>query len=344
MTTTTPTEGQIYVRSSSQANLFKKPRGKSPAEKLQEAQDKLIKYRTEYAGMNPTTKSAVNKLIQISKTEQLIPELKSKADKPTMSKSALNECVKLYIGHRFNRFESIDNKFTRKGTTSEEQGISIYSLYKGVMFVKNDVRLYNDEYLVTGEMDIFHPKDINNPNIQEAEATVDIKCSWDIHTWHRSAFDSLKDTYEWQGHDYMLLTGAKRHTVAHILLSTPYSMIEDEIWKETRKYDSKDGSDLPASKVIQIMAANVYERETLDKYLSAYGIDPNDSEKSLEVYKSFVEVPMDERVHEITFERDESKFELIKEVNHKAVTFIKEELMTGNWRNGSLSQEEEINE
>jgi hypothetical protein len=319
--------------------LFKKPRGKNPVEKLQEAKEKLIKYRAEYAGMNPATKMAANKSSQIYKLEQLIPELQVKANKPVMSKSALNECVKLYIGHRFNRYESIDNKFTRKGTASEEQGISIYSLYKQVMFVKNDVRLYNDEYLVTGEMDIFHPRDINNPNIQEARATVDIKCSWDIHTWHRSAFDELKDTYEYQGHDYMLLTGAESHTVAHILLSTPYKQVLDEIKKETFKYDGDD--DLPNWRVIQIMADKVYEKETLDKYLDAYGIDPLSSPESTAIYHSFVEVPMDERVHEFTFERDESKFELIKEVNHKAVTFIKEELMTGNWRNGSLSQEEE---
>jgi hypothetical protein len=340
MTTTTPTEGQIYVRSSSQANLFKKPRGKSPVEKLQEAQEKLVKYRAEYLGMNPTTKSALNKLIQIQKLEASIPELQSKANKPVMSKSALNECVKLYIGHRFNRYESIDNKFTRKGTTSEEQGISIESLHKGVMFVKNETRLYNDEYLVTGEPDIFYPRDINNPDISNAKAIVDIKCSWDIHTWHRSAFDSLKDIYEWQGHDYMLLTGAKSHTVAHILLSTPYKQVLDEIKKETFKYDGDD--DLPNWRVVDIMQEMVYEKETLDRYLDAYGIDPLSSPESSAIYHSFVEVPMGaERVFEFTFERDESKFELIKEVNRKAVTFIKEELMTGNWRNGSLSQEEE---
>jgi hypothetical protein len=339
MTTTTPTDGQIYIRSSSQANLFKKPKGKSPAEKLEEAESKLAKYTSEYAGMNPSTKSAENKLIQITKLQASIPDLKLAANKPHLSVSFIKECVKLYIGHRFNRFESIDNKFTRKGTVSEEQGISIYSLYKGVMFVKNDVRLYNDEYQITGEPDIFHPRDINNPDIRNAKATVDIKCSWDIHTWHRSAFDSLKDVYEDQGHDYMLLTGAESHTVAHILLSTPYKQVLDEIKKETFKYDGDD--DLPTWRVIQIMADHVYEKETLDKYLDAYGIDPLSSPESTAIYHSFVEVPMDERVFEFTFERDEERFKLIKEVNQKAVKFIQDELMTGNWRKGSIGQEED---
>lgn len=329
----------IFIRSSSQANLLTKPRGKSPLEKYEDAKATLSKYYSEYSLMNKSTKTAEKKLIQIEKLESKLPDLEKNKDNPNFSKSFINECLKIFIKAKYNRYRSIDNKFTRKGTKSESSAIQMYSMFKGKLFIKNDERLYNEEYLVTGEPDLFEPKDPQNPLITEANETIDIKCSWDIASWHDSAFNELKKIYEYQGHDYMLLTGAKRHTVAFVLIDTPFEQVRDEIRKETFKYDG-EGDDLPVWMAIETVSQHVYTKSTFDKYIEALFLDPESSLEAKAIYESFVEIPYQERIFEITFDRDESVFEQIKEVNYKAKEFIEKCLMTGLWKKGIHNNEE----
>lgn len=335
MTKTEPTEGVIYFRSSSQGNLMTEAQTKSPKQNYEDALENLNKYSLEYANMNnKETKTAKNKLEQITKTKEKISDLEPFKDKYNFSSTAKKEMAKTYFAAKYGRYESIDNKYVRKGTKSEEQGITLYSLVKGVMFVKNETRLYNDEYFITGEPDIFIPSDINQPSIIDAKAIVDIKCSWNLHTWRDSAFaDGAKKIYEYQGFDYMILSPkAETHTVAHVLVSTPLDQVQDEIRKEQFKFERSDNASIPTWLAISIVKELVYEKNIFDAYLRELNLNPDEDDKSMAMYLSFIEIPIEERVHEFTFKRDESIFAKIKEVNTRCNTYIKEELMTGNWR------------
>lgn len=306
------------------------PRGKSNIEKYNEAVSNFAKYQQDYADMkNKETKTAEKKLVQISKTEHELNRLLAIKDLPQFSQTCKTAMRKAYIGYHLRRRKSIDNKYTRKGKLVEEQAISIYSAVKGRYYEKNEIRLNNEEYLVTGEPDIFEPTNPEQPDIKNALATIDIKASFDVWTFYDSIENKMNSDYKWQGHDYMLLTGAKRHTIAYVLVSTPFDLVLNEIKKLT--FNDYEG-DMPKWSQIETVSNLVYEKSTFDKYIAGLDIDPRESKECLAIYESFVEMPLVDRVYEITFERDESVFELIKDRNHSCIKYIDEMLVTGKWK------------
>lgn len=322
----------LLLRSSSQGAFMTNPKGKSNLEKYNEAVSNYAKYQQDYADMkNKETKTAKNKQAQIEKTKQLVKDLSLIKDEQRFSQTCKTAMRKAYIGHYLNRRKSIDNKYTRKGKLVEEQAISIYSAVKGRYYEKNEIRLNNEEYLITGEPDIFEPSNPEQPDIREAEATIDIKASFDVWTFYDSIENKMNSDYKWQGHDYMLLSGPRclKHTIAYVLVSTPFDLVLNEIKKLT--FNDYEG-DMPKWSQIETVSNLVYEKSTFDKYIAGLDIDPRESKECLAIYESFVEMPLVDRVYEITFERDESVFELIKERNHSCKKYIDEMLVTGKWK------------
>lgn len=329
----------LLFRASSQGALMTNPRGKSNLEKYNEACMSFAKYQQDYSDIKKKeTKTAEKKLLQIEKTKSLVALLNQIKDDPKFSKTCKTAMRKAFIDFHFNRRKSIDNKYTRKGKSVEEQAISIYSQVKGRYYEKNETRLYNEEYLITGEPDIFEPIDPSNPDIKKAKEVIDIKAPFDIWTFYDSIENELNKDYEWQGHDYMLLTGAERHTVAYVLVSMPYDLVLNEIRRLT--FGDHEG-DMPKWAQIETVSNLVYEKKTLDLYLAGLDIDPNESKESQAIYNAFVELNLEDRVFEITFERDENKFVQIKERNHACKKYIEEYLMTGKWKE-TIEEAEEI--
>lgn len=320
----------LLFRSSSQGSLMTNPRGKSNLDKYNEAVANFAKYQQDYADMkNKETKTAAKKLEQIDKTKMLVGQLALIKDQPQFSRTCKTSMRKAFIDEYFNRRKSIDNKYTRKGKSVEEQAISIYSTVKGRFYSKNEVRLNNEEYLITGEPDIFEPRNPDHPDITQAKETIDIKSPFDIWTFYDSIENELNDTYKWQGHCYMLLTGAERHTVAYVLVSMPYDGVVNEIKRLT--FGDHEG-DMPKWAQIETVSNLVYEKKTLDLYLAGLDIDPNETRETQAMYNSFVELELKDRVYEITFERDEEIFEVIKQRNHSCIKYIDEMLVTGKWK------------
>lgn len=329
-------ENVLCFKASRQAELQTNPRGKSNKDKYEDAQAKLIKYRDEYAVIaNKLTAGAKKKEDQIDKTEKLIEQLESIKDQPQISTTAKNSCRSQWSTWRWGRFESISNKYTKKGTRQEEQGITLASMVLGRMFEKNTVRLYDLENHMTGEPDLFVGE-----SILTAEETIDIKCSWSLKTFYESIDAELKKVYDWQGVDYMALTGARRHRVFFCLINTSYDLVLDEIKKAT--FNEWDG-DIPLWAQIQVVVNHVYDRDTLDKYLAGLDIDPrNSGVEALATYKSFIEMPIEERFFEFVIERDEDKIEQARSRNRFFHNYAMEEFQTGKFRkNINLVSEEE---
>lgn len=137
--------------------------------------------------------------------------------------------LKLYRQQKYKRYTELSNKYVEKGNDCEEDGITELNRYMAMMqimpmdgslvFHKNDQRLSND--FVTGEYDIAIVD--KSGTIQE---TLDTKLSWSLDTLPHPKVDKLDAGYMWQGHGYMWLTGAKKHTVAHVLVNATPKLID----------------------------------------------------------------------------------------------------------------------
>lgn len=208
--------------------------------------------------------------------------------------TAKKEMRKIWILETKNRFKSLDNKYVSKGNKCEEDGLTLLSRVKKTVFIKNTIRLSNK--YITGEPDTFLGK-----SIYEADETFDTKISWDIQTFYNAVDGGLDADYECQGQGYMVLTGAKKHTVAYCLVNTPLAEIKHELYKEGFAWENND---TPVWVQLQLIANMVYDKLTFDKYIQELGCFPDD-ENSKAVYDGFVEIPKEERLHEKSFARDD---------------------------------------
>lgn len=200
-----------------------------------------------------------------------------------LSDTAIKYLVKVYVETRFGREKDIHSKYLEKGLAVEEDAITMYSLIKRNMYVKNDKRLENDYF--TGEPDTFEGR-----SIFHADRIIDIKSSWDLFTFFqtKTAKQPNKD-YVYQVTGYCDLSGASEGVIAHCLIDTPHMLIEKE--KESLKW--KLG-------VIDPMASPHYIEacEAIDKAMT------------------FGDIPMEERLCEFVVKRDE---ELIQQMKKRVI-------------------------
>lgn len=163
-----------------------------------------------------------NYLFRASAIHKLMTQPQSKADRDAgnisaTTKTYLNE---IYREVKYGRRAEFESKYTEKGKVQEENAITLYSRIKGEFYKKNTERI-NNEY-TTGEPDTFLGE-----SIMKCEEGVDIKCSWSLFTFPYPG-DKLSAAYEWQGHDYIWLTGAKKWTTAFCLMNAPANLILNE--------------------------------------------------------------------------------------------------------------------
>jgi len=295
----------LLVRASSAADIMTFPKEGSNLDKYEaaiEARDKALE-RCENMKKKDGPGYAQ---AQAAYTKNLVlaNDLEAIKDVPNFSVTRLKKLREMYTEARHHRRRSINNKFVRKGQLGEPEGIKTYSIVSGELFNKNDERLSND--FVTGEVDIYTgPKLIGTPR------TTDIKCLWDSVTFGAAQDATEVDkTYWWQGQVYMALTGADEHTIAYCLINTPLKLIRNEIYHLDHPYENE----APRWLQIETVANMVYDKKTFDDYLVQLGITPNDKE-SKAMYDYFVEWDMNERVHEVTFKRDDEQIqELYNEI------------------------------
>jgi hypothetical protein len=141
------------------------------------------------------------------------------------TKSYLKE---VYIERMFGRKKEIDSKFLEKGTTVEEDSLSLATRVSKQLLIKNREELSND--FITGTPDVVVP------------VLRDIKSAWDIFTFGN--VDECSDAYLWQLMGYMALTGQKKAILTYCLVNTPEGLIYDEVKKKTFYKGIKDTDDL----------------------------------------------------------------------------------------------------
>lgn len=140
----------------------------------------------------------------------------------TLSASTKTYLKELHKESLFGRNKSISSKYLDKGIMVEEDSITLYSEVTGKLFIKNKERL-NNKFL-TGE-----------PDNKQNETIMDIKSSWDFHTFPLYETDIPTKDYYWQLHGYMALTGFKKAELVYCLVDTPHMLITDEKYRMCRK-------------------------------------------------------------------------------------------------------------
>jgi len=221
----------------------------------------------------------------------IMTEPRSKSE--TLSDTAKTHCVDVFVSAKYGRNTDISNRYTAKGLQVEEDSITLYSRLKKQVFFKNEAWLRND--FITGTPDLFDGEDVTHP-----EVIIDVKSSWDIFTFFRSANpEKLNKNYYWQLQGYMALTGAKSSRLAYCLINTPQMLIEDEkrklMWK-MGVIDADNNKDY-------IEACNEIDR------LSIYD-----------------DIPMSERMHEITIDRNDEDIARIYQRVKDCRAFMNENL------------------
>lgn len=202
--------------------------------------------------------------------------------------------VKIYREIKYGRYYSHSNKYTEKGKKMEEDGITLYSLYRKEMFKKNEERLENDYF--TGEIDI---------RFKKKRETIDIKCSWSLDTFPHSLTDKADSDYEYQGRPYMDLDDADKHIIAYCLVNAPLNLItkaKESLWYNLNCPGEGDVDYLNGR--IEIEKNMIFDSAQFKKDNPHYDFDCKEWA---------FDIPKEERVVEFVIERNEMKTQIIKD-------------------------------
>jgi hypothetical protein len=220
-------------------------------------------------------KSATPKGVTNKQADEIL-RLIQKRDNPELSDTCKAELVKIYIHEKYGRTKEITSKYFEKGIVCEEDSITLIARLKKTMFFKNEARIQN-EYL-TGEPDLFE-----GDSIDKAEHVIDAKSCWDIFTFFTAKTKPLDRGYYFQLQGYGALTGAPKLSLAYCLVDTPESLVNEEKYRLLKRMDVLTSED-PA-------------------YLAAAA--------ELEKNMTYPDIPIEERLQEFTFKRNE---EVIKSI------------------------------
>lgn len=307
----------LLFRSSANGYLMTEPQGKSNLEKWLEACANLDKYRADYDAMkNKETKTAKNKAAQIEKTARLVDELYIIKDKKELAETVKTHLVDIFASEHYGRKEEINSKFLTKGNVREEDSITLLSRVHKKFYKKNSQKLSNE--FIKGEPDLFEGEEI-----LKATHTLDTKTSWSLHTFLRAKHKTLDSMYYWQGQSYMGLTGATQHTVVYCLVNGTDTAINDEKRKLSFVKGMVDhfGNNTPEyiEKCKQIEINHIFDLEAFTTENPHFQFD-ND----VTVWSH--DIPMEERIHSFTFDRNDNDIERLYKRIGECRTWMEENL------------------
>lgn len=238
-------------------------------------------------------KNADEILFRCSSLGHLMTEPKKKSE--TLSEGTKTHLVDVFVSAMYHRREEITSKFLTKGNAREEDAITLLSRVTKTLYKKNTERLSN--HFITGEPDVYEGE-----SIRKAATTTDTKTSWSAHTFFRAKMKEVDPMYYWQGQGYMILTGAKHHTVAPCLVNGTDTAIMDEKRKAGYSLGMMDAHGNPTEEYIakckQIEINHIFDLTSFKNEYPWFQFDNDLTEWKYDI-------PMEQRLHRFTFERNE---------------------------------------
>lgn len=135
---------------------------------------------------------------------------------PGLSETCKAHLLEEWIYTTYGRMNEIESKYLTKGTMTEEDGITLYSLATNTMYKKN-TEVFENDFLI-GTPDLIYGDTVN-----------DIKSSWDIHTFFANLHKPINKHYVAQITGYMdIVPGIKNGLLTYVLVNTPDVFVEQE--------------------------------------------------------------------------------------------------------------------
>ncbi len=235
-----------------------------------------------------------------------------RAKSEVLAETCKTHLVDLYLSFKYSRREDVNSKFLKKGNEREEDSITLVTMNTKKVYFKNEERREN-EY-ITGLWDID-----NRTSEGVITETGDTKTSWSMHTFMRSKYKPLDDMYYYQGNGYMGLTGALKHNVYYCLVNGTVEAINIEKRRASFNYIDPENSDAYLQQCKQIEINHIFDRAAFENENPYFDWAIPRSEWSYDV-------PLAERMHTFTFERDEEE---LKRIYQRIV-------LCRNWMNENL--------
>lgn len=246
-------------------------------------------------------------LFRCSNLWNLMTEPKTKAEKETgiLSKTTQTYLDEFIFSYKYGREKIFSNKYTEKGTETEDLGIHLLNLVQKKMYRKNTERF--DNGVITGE-----------PDIIAKDRIIDIKSCYDWTTF--IAKNEIPKEYYWQLCGYCLLTGKTKGAIAFVLNNTPEHIVQNEI---TGLYYKRGGVDVSDDEKAKIFLNHTYsdrfiqESQVVDgywDYLKAVHFPTSEME--------FVEVPNEKRLRYFEVDFTDEDFDKLDKQLDKAIKYI----------------------
>ena len=135
-----------------------------------------------------------------------------------LGKTGETYCKDWLKGQVYNRKRNISNKYTQKGNEVEDNSIDFISEQLNLGFVLKNEKFFENDFC-QGTPDLILP-----------ELIIDVKNSWDVHTFPAFETELPNKDYYYQAQVYMELVGVESYKVVYVLSDTPQHLIEKEAY------------------------------------------------------------------------------------------------------------------
>lgn len=160
--------------------------------------------------------------IRCSALGKLMTAPRSKAE--TLSKTAKSYIQELVLEHKYEIKKEFSSKYTDKGLQCEDEAISLVNDVLGLGFIFKNEEHFNNEW-ITG-----------TPDVNTDEILLDVKCSYEAHTFPFFEDEIPNSAYFYQLQGYMWLTNKTEALLCYCLVNTPIEIVEDEVRREHWKH------------------------------------------------------------------------------------------------------------
>lgn len=151
-----------------------------------------------------------------------LPRSKKDREEGKLSKGAQTYVKDWLKGQKsfFDRRRNVTTKYTYKGHATEDESIAFVEKMLGYTFLFKNEELFENEFVK------------GTPDVLPSDCVIDVKNSWDTHTFPFFETQIPNMDYYWQGQGYMWLTGKDKYKLIYTLTDTP----DEVIYNEARKH------------------------------------------------------------------------------------------------------------
>lgn len=145
-----------------------------------------------------------------------------------LSQTTKSYIQELVLEQKYGIKKEFSSKYTDKGLQCEDEAITLVNDVLGLGFIYKNEERFNNEW-ITG-----------TPDVNTNEILLDVKCSYEAHTFPFFETEIPTKDYFYQLQGYMWLTGKKEALLCYCLVNTPLEIVEDEIRREHWKHHKID--------------------------------------------------------------------------------------------------------